>query len=125
MTFESRIVAFSERFLSQRAFDLIVAPALADLQFDEESGRRNRLANRLAVIRAVCGGMIDQARRDAGSLLALTLLPACYYLVPLALCFDQFKTWSDFFAFVMLIVVLSMAPVMVCFWPARRVRPSE
>lgn len=119
MTFESRIVAFSERFLTQRAFELIVAPALADLQFDEDRGRRNRLANRLAVLRAVAGGLLDQASRDVGSLLGLTLLPACYYLIPFALCFDQFKSWSEFFAAVMVIVALSLAPVMVCYWPQR------
>ena len=31
MRFESRIIAFAERFLSDRTFELIVAPALADL----------------------------------------------------------------------------------------------
>ena len=35
MSFESRVAAFSERFLSSRSNRLIVAPALADLQFEE------------------------------------------------------------------------------------------
>ena len=53
MSFESRIVAFSERFLSDRTFELIVAPALADLEFDRGTGPRSRAANRFAVLK-VC-----------------------------------------------------------------------
>ena len=44
MSFESRIMAFSDRFLSDRAYQLIVVPALADLQFDQEHNRRSRFA---------------------------------------------------------------------------------
>ena len=39
MTFESAVLAFADRFLSDRTHRLIVAPALADLQFDEHGGR--------------------------------------------------------------------------------------
>ena len=40
MSFESRIMAFSERFLSDRAVRTVVAPALADLlqDFTDPSG---------------------------------------------------------------------------------------
>ena len=38
MSFESCVIAFADRFLSDRTFELIVAPALADLQFDEDAG---------------------------------------------------------------------------------------
>jgi hypothetical protein len=126
MSFESVIIAFSDRFLSERTFQLVVAPALADLQFDEDTGRRRRAANRLAVIRAVAGGFGDDVSRDSGSLLKMALLSVCYHLTPLAMGLDYFKTWSDFFTMAAVVLALSLAPVMVCYWPPRRAaRPVD
>jgi hypothetical protein len=125
MSFESRVTAFAERFLSDRAFELVVAPALADLQFDDEAGRRSPLANRLAVLRAVGGALGDDIRRDSGSLFKLALLSNCYFMFPVALGIHAFKTWSEFFIVATIVLALSMVPVLVCFWPARPVRPGE
>ena len=123
MSFESRVIGFSERFLSDRAYQLIVVPALADLQFDQEAGRRHPLGNRLAVLRAVAGALGDDFRRDWDSLFRLSLLSICYFLFPLALGIEAFKTWSEFFTVATLVLALSMAPVVVCFWPERRTAP--
>ena len=117
--FEARITAFARRFLSTRTFELIVEPALADLQYDEEAGRRSMAANRLAVVRAVAGGVGDEFRRDALSFFGLALVPAGYYLFLLTVCLDAFRTWSAFFGVAVLILVLSFCPVVVCFWPRR------
>ena len=77
MSFESRIVAFSTRFLSARSFELIVAPALADLQFeaDEHAGYPGVAASRLAVLRAVAGAMRNDVARHAGVIVMLK--PSC------------------------------------------------
>lgn len=123
MSFEDRIVAFSERFLADRTFELVVAPALADLEFDPGPTAVTRVLNRLAVLRAVIGGFTHDAKRDSGTFVLLTLMPSCYYLSLLAVCFDAFATWSGFFALAAMIVALSSAPVLVCFWPARRLTP--
>ena len=123
MSFESRIIAFSDRFLSDRTFQLVVAPALADLQFDEEGGRRSQIANRMAVLRAVAGGVRLDVWRDSGTLLKVALLSACYYSFPLALGIRLFKTWSEFFVAMTLVLGLSLVPVLVCFWPERRTAP--
>ena len=126
MSFESRIVAFSDRFLSDRTFQLVVAPALADLQFDEDTGRRRRAANRLAVIRALAGGLRDDMSRDSGSVLKMALLSVCYHLTPLTMGLDYFKTWSGFFTIASIVLALSLVPVMVCYWPPRRAaRPVD
>ena len=82
MSFESWVIAICDRFVSQRTFDLVVVPALADLDFEEASGRRSRLASRAAVIRAIAGGVAHDMRRGSGGFLVLTLLSACYYLLP-------------------------------------------
>ena len=117
--FEARILAFADRFLSTRSFELIVLPALADLQFENELGRRSLVASRCAVLRAVAGGLRQDFSRDTVSLIKLTLLPFCYYLVPMVGGIEYFKTWQEIVAALAIVLVLSMAPVLVCFWPAR------
>ena len=120
MSFESRIVAFSDRFLSDRTFELVVAPALADLEFDPGRKPLTRAINRLAVLRAVLGGLAHDVKRDSGSFALLTLMPTCYYMSLLVLCFDAVKTWGGFLSLAAMVVALSCAPVLVCFWPSRR-----
>jgi hypothetical protein len=128
MSFDSRIIAFADRFLSDRTVQLIVVPALADLQFEDRAGTLRRAANRLAVLRAVAGGLRDDLARDLGSFVALMLLPACYNIFLLVLCFDvlSISISTGFFVAAMLMLVLSFGPVMVCFWPERRTtRPVD
>ena len=120
MSFESWVMAFADRFLSDRTFELVVAPALADLQFDEDAGGRHRCASRLAVIKAVAGGLRLEVWRDSGTLCKVALLSACYYSFPLALGIRFFKTWSEFFVAITVVLGLSLVPVLVCFWPERR-----
>jgi hypothetical protein len=128
MSFEASVVALAERFLSTRTFELIVAPAVADLQFERSAGALRQAANRLAVLKAVAGGLRTDAARASRSLLTLTLVPACYYIFLLVLCFDLFSISiaTDFIIFASLILVLSFAPVIVCVWPERpSARPVE
>ena len=124
--FESRVLAFADRFLSTRTFELIVAPALADLEFESELGRRSLVSSRCAVLRAVAGGLRQDFSRDSGSLLKLTLLPFCYYTAPLVMGMDYFKTWSEVLVAFAMVLALSLAPVLVCFWPTRHTtRPVD
>lgn len=125
MTFEDRIIAFAQRMLSARAFELIVEPALADLYYDEAAGRRSTTANRLAVLRAVAGGMCEELRRDAGTFFGLALVPASYYVFMLAICLDAFQSWREFFGVAALILALSFCPVVVCFWPRPASTPAS
>jgi hypothetical protein len=119
MSFEALVIAICDRFVSQRGFDLIVTPALADLEFEETGGRHSRIASRVAVLRAIAGGVGHDVRRGSGGFLKLTLLSACYYLFPVVVSVRMFKTWSDFFVAASVILVLSLMPVVVCFWPVR------
>ena len=118
--FEDRIVAFADRFLTDRTFELIVAPSLADLQFDGGRTRVGRLRNRLAVLRAVAGGLLDEVTRDSASFVVLALLPAAYYTFLLIVFSDFFPAPGGLFAVATLILVLSFAPVIACFWPTRQ-----
>jgi hypothetical protein len=125
MRFDSLVLVFCDRFLAQRTFDLIVAPALADLEFEEATGRRSRMAMRAAVLRAILGGWRYDVARGSDTFLRLTLLSFCYYMFPVAVSVGIFKTWSGFFIAATAVLALSLVPVMVCVWPARRVRPTE
>jgi len=118
MSFESRVIAFSERFLSDHMFQLVVAPALADLEFDPGRTPSVRLANHLAVIKAVAGGLAHELKRDSGIFVVLTLVPTCYYLCLLTVCLDFFSTWAKGLAVTGLIAAVSVVPVIACFWPA-------
>ena len=126
MSFAARVIAFSERFLSDRAYQLIVVPALADLQFDEEAGRRGRLADRLAVLRAVGGAIGADVYREWYSVFKLSLLSVTYFMFPLGLGISAFRTWTEFLTVATAVLGLAMAPVIVCFWPERRTaRPID
>jgi hypothetical protein len=124
-TFERWIVLCCDWLLSQRSFELIVAPALADFEFEVDTGRRITLSSRAAVIRALAGGVVHEMQQGSGSFLKLTLLSACYYLFPVAVSIRLFETWSAFFQVVLLVFAMSLTPVVVCFWPARRVRQTD
>ena len=119
MSFEQWIMAFCDLMLSQRSFDLIVAPALADMEFEEAAGRRRALMNRAAVMRAAVGAVLYEWLRGAGDFFRLSLLSASYFMFPVAVSGSLFKTWSDFFVAASVMLVLSLMPVVVCFWPVR------
>jgi hypothetical protein len=122
MSFESRILAFADRFLSDRTVQLIVEPALADLQYDGGTSPSSRVANRLSVLTAVAGGLRDEVARGSAGFIALTLMPTCYYLFLMVICFDFRPSTGLFAGAATLILLMSLAPVMVCFWPSRHTR---
>ena len=122
MSFDTRIMAFAERFLSDRTFQLIVAPAIADSQFERGAGRFRRTANRLAVIKALAGGLRDDLASVSGEMLVLALFTAAYHIFMLMIVFDVYSVAlsTHFLVAAALIFVLSFGPVVVCFWPERR-----
>lgn len=120
MSFESGVNAFADRFLSERTHRLIVEPALADLHFAEAAGRFSRAANRLAVIRAVAGGLRQDVSRASGGFVLLALLPAGYYLVLMTMFADFISLSASLFGASLAVLFLSLGPVVACFWPERR-----
>jgi hypothetical protein len=122
MSVDARILAVAERFLSPRTVALIVAPALADLQFECTTGRLRRAAHYWPVLRALAGALCEDAARASSGVLLLTLLPAGYHIFLLLICFDVFSLSisTDFLVVASLILLLSLGPVMVCIWPERR-----
>jgi hypothetical protein len=115
-------------------FELVVSPAIADLQFEPRSGR-----GYAGVWMALGGAMWRDLRSDlrilsgdAGTLGTLVVMQACYYTCLLALmsglttsgltaidAFDRLRSGAAVF-FAVLIASLSTVPTLLCFWPARR-----
>ena len=141
MTLVDTITGLSDRFLRERTFELIVAPAIADLQFDEAEGDRLHYArSRLAVLAAFAWGVYEDLTTESGALTfaALTLVPAAYYSAlavfvlrlgpshPTDLPFVA-SSASQVVVIVGIIAVLSLGPVIACYWPERPPRrlPTE
>ena len=120
MTFDAVIGGVGARLLSGRTFDLVLAPALADYQVERRSRRGQEWAGRFAVLVALTGAVRMEAASHAVSFIMLAMLPFCYDIV-LLIMFSNFFDMTGGLRFVgALIVVLSMIPVVVCFWPAGR-----
>jgi hypothetical protein len=124
MTFVDVFIALSDRFLCTRTFDLVVAPAIADLQYDETTGRRGRtLRNRVAVAWAFIWGFYEDAVTGAGMLtfVTLALLPAGYYTM-LMLTVAPDVGASSRLTLAAIIGIASLGPAIACYWPERPTR---
>jgi hypothetical protein len=113
-----RLVATASRFLSERTFTLVVAPAVADVQFDGDVD----VAGYLSVLRAIAGGAYEDLTADTSALtfLGLALLPVGYYSFFFLLCAQNLgpiDAWRDVAAIMGVVLVLSMGPVVACYWP--------
>jgi hypothetical protein len=123
------------RILHSDTFDVIVSPAIADLQFESWSVGRGYLG----VYRAFGGALRRDLVRDlrvlcgdATTLTSLIVMQACYYTCLLTLvsglttsgltavrAFERVSADAAL-TFALIIVGLSTVPTLLCFWPARR-----
>ena len=118
MTFTDRIESLSTRFLSDRTHELIVAPALADLQYDAGEGAPSA-RGRFSVVVALAGAAYEELTSDLRvlKLAGLTLIPATYYAFLVVLILPQAGPY--FLELAVGVALLSLAPVLVCCWPER------
>ena len=127
MTFIGRIESLSARFLTERSYELIVAPAIADLQHDAGCGKPASGARaRASVLVAFGGALYDEWTADSGVLkiAALALIPGCYYSFLIFLCVPQAADFvgnslGRLLAIPAAIALLSFGPVLACCWPER------
>ena len=111
--------------LSERTFDLVLAPALADYQVERRDRTRSSVLNRVAVLLALSGALRMEAATHAVSFFTLAVLPFAYDVMLLMLFSDFFDMSSGGLRFVAaMILALSMVPVVVCFWPTGRLARS-
>jgi hypothetical protein len=124
MTFIQRIDSLSSRFLTERSYELIVGPAIADLQHDANSGPTHSVRGQLSVLVAFAGAVYDEITTDSGlwRIAALALIPAMYYAFLIILILPEAGPFLRARAGLPLLVVgaaMSFAPVLVCCWPER------
>ena len=130
MTFIERIESLSSRFLSERSHELIVAPAIADLQHDDAGTTLSHAQGRASVVVAFAGAAYEELTADSSVLrtAGLTLIPAFYYTFLIYLCQPQFaeQIATNFGRLTIpaAIAALSIAPVLVCCWPEPTPRRS-
>ena len=125
MTFVAAITTLSTRFLTQRSFELIVAPALADCDLDLSTGARGKTSAQVAVLSAFLGAVWEDAVRggDLARFAGLVLIPVCYYAFFFLLGFPggvSRLSSTIVIGLAIAIVALSFAPAIVCFWPERQ-----
>jgi hypothetical protein len=130
VTFVDAITAISQRFLTEHSYELIVEPALADLEYDTGSEPGRRLASQLSVVIALIGACWDDAIRGGHltTFAGLSLIPLCYYSFWFLVWVPQgvrdlgaaFMT-----AITILVIALSLGPVIVCYWPERSSRNTS
>lgn len=132
MTLIERIDALSCRFLSERSYELIVGPAIADLQHDAGDGQSPRsIRGSLPVLVAFAGAAYDEITADSGlwRIGALALIPAMYYAFLIVLILPEAGAFvtarSGLLALAIGIAAMSFAPVLVCCWPERTPRRPD
>jgi len=138
MTCLQRVDSIAEQFLSERAYDLIVAPAIADVECDGTGAPLHPVRDYASVFAAFTGAVYEDMASN-GTLLTvagLALIPAAYYYFFLILLAapqtaalaagPPLNGWRVIFAsstghllLAALIGVLSLAPVLTCCWPER------
>jgi hypothetical protein len=131
MTFIQRIDSLSSRFLTERSYELIVGPAIADLQHDVNAAPAHSVRGQLSVLVAFAGALYDEVTADASLLMiaALALIPALYYAFLIVLILPEAGAFVTARAGLMVlavgIAVLSFGPVLVCCWPERTPRRPD
>ena len=129
MTLVERIDALSSRFLSERSYELIVAPAIADLQHDAAQTPRS-MRGSFSVLVAFAGALYDEITADSGlwRIAALALIPAMYYAFLIVLILPEAGPFLRARAGLPLLAIgaaMSFAPVLVCCWPERTTRRPD
>ncbi len=129
MSFAGTVAAVAARMLRERTFELVVAPAIADLQYDLPAcGPLRRARHRVALLSTFLWGVWEDAFSDSSALtfLALTLIPACYYSLLMTICMPAESylraTPEGRLLTAGVILVLSLGPVIACYWPERPAR---
>jgi hypothetical protein len=129
VSFVDAVLSLSDRFLREQTFELIVAPAIADLQYDAPAaGPLRHARNCAAVLTAVVWALYEEITTDSSAFtfLMLVAIPACYYTGLVIACAPEgtrlFSTAGDKVAIGGVIAVLSLGPAIVCYWPERRTR---
>jgi hypothetical protein len=127
-----RLTRVAQAVLHEDSFELIVSPAIADLQFSP--GRGARIGVWVAFLGALWTDLQDDVRLvidDAAMLAALVLIQACYYsgillLLVVGMTARQLAESlaagpsPTLIGVLLLILALSTAPTLLCFWPPRR-----
>lgn len=130
----------ARRLLDAETFELMVAPAIADLQFESRTGAWPARCRAYAAVVTTCAGAVAHdiavdlrvLHEDAPTLATVVLMQIAYYSSMLLLPFAGTSprelvaavlngSGPAVAATLAVVVALSTIPTLVCFWPARRI----
>lgn len=118
--------------LHEDTFELMAAPAIADLQIDPTPGAyAAACSTMLGAFADDFYGDLRLVIDDIGTLATLVIIQAGYYSAMLVLLVAHMRTPEalqiiaagappQFFIALFLIFTISTLPTLLCFWPARR-----
>ena len=116
----------TRRLLHDDTFELIVSPAIADLQFESSSLGTPPARAYLAVWIALAGGLVLDLDHDIRDIIdegttfaTLALVQSSYYLAMLALVFDGMSR-SASLTLALCVIAVSTMSTTALFWPDRR-----
>lgn len=130
------LIAIARVLLHDDTFELMVAPAIADLQRAPTADAYAAVWSSLAgALTDDFGGDIRHVREDIGTLMSLIVIQASYYSGMLLLLVagmtttqvvDSLATGGTrmLSAAIVFVFALSALPTVLCFWPPRRVRET-
>jgi hypothetical protein len=137
------LAQLGQRYLHGETFALVVAPAIADMQFESPAGCMRQAQHYVAIWKAFAGALCCDALADAQSLrddlptlATLTLVQFSYYAFFLLLLSgfgtgpvssnhaDQ-TTVLHAASYVTAVVLFCMIPTAACFWPSRRTHQAH
>jgi hypothetical protein len=120
------LVLVTRRLLHDDTFELVVSPAIADLQFESRPAGTPPLSAYLAVWLTLAGALLLDLDRDVRDVIdqgttfaSLALVQTSYYLGMLALVFDGMSR-SASLTLVLCVVAASTMSTTALFWPDRR-----
>ena len=132
-----RLMRVARSVLHEDTFELMVAPAIADLQIDVSP------AGYAAACSSLAGALAEDFRldlraiaEDAGMMASLMAIQASYYACMLTLLVAHMSATDaltmlmlgrsqPFLIALSLLVTVSAIPTIACFWPPRRVRDAD
>jgi hypothetical protein len=131
------LIRIARALLHEDTFELMVAPAIADLQCaPSASGYSAAWASLAGALGEDVGGDLRYLADDIGMLMTLIIIQASYYsgmllLLVAGMTTDQMVAslegggMRSLSAALLFVFTLSALPTMFCFWPPRRARGHE
>jgi hypothetical protein len=128
------LIRIAGRVFHEETFELIVSPAIADLQLEAVAGTSATARGYVAVSRALVGALchdlfhdLRSLRDDASDLLRVVAMQVSYYAMMMTLIGGEGLSGAAILFLFFVILCGSLMSALLCFWPPRcpAMRPAR